>query len=458
MKKIIIAMVALLAAAGVSFGVLHNVRQKSQEETRQQQIEAENKVLFSFDDESVSEVSISCDDGNFSMICDDGNWKLKDSNDFLVDQDYLKNLCLFCASMKASDDLGEANDSKKAEYGLDSPDRITFTAGNDNYTVYVGNISPTSNYYYVMTEGRNNIYTVDSLSGSVLKISRMFLKSKDLIPYGDDDIYGITLKKDGKTIFDLKYDESSSTWSLPAKYSELPFDTTQVTMLITTLTRLEAQQMLEENLEDKSVYGLDKPYAEMTITGSDGTSRTLVFTTRRDKTNTYTYVLLKDIDQIELYFASDVDFMDYTPLNFLATDYWLADIYGITGFEFSFGEYENSFELDMTNRKLSVDGKSADIENSDNSLAFQNFFNALSMVTITELDMDAKPDCEEPVLTAVYHNSDGSDKTVQLVDAGDDKCYLFIDGEYTGAKISANELTGKNSVSSFYRMFMDKIE
>ena len=56
----------------------------------------------------------------------------------------------------------------------------------------------------------------------------------------------------------------------------------------------------------------------------------------------------------------------------------------------------------------------------------------------------------------LIHKKDGSDFKYDLTDAGSGKCYVFIDGKYTGALVSSDILSGINSTSYFYKQFIEE--
>lgn len=456
MKKVIIAMVALLVVAGGSFGAFLAVKSNSDKETEKKVSEQAENVLFSFDSEAVTEINFDCPDGTYKVYYEDEEWKL-DGSEFVIDQDYITTLLSLVSDFTAETNYGVPDDSKKAMYGLDNPsETITISDGTENYTIYVGNITPTNDYYYFMVEGKDKVYTVDSIQGSVLKASRMMLKASDLIPYGDTDIKQITVKKNGKITYDLTYDTENLEWSLPDEYSELPFDQTAVSSMITTLTRLTAEQMLEEYLEDMTKYGFDKPVAEVTIKGIDGTEKNFIVGGKGDNNQTYTYILMKDSNQVEMYYTSDLSFINYMPVNFLPDSIASAGIYNINGFELTFGNIQDSFTLNMTDRILEMNGQSVDMENSEIYTCFQNFYNSFTTLIFTDTDIEATPDNSEPILTAVYHFDDIDDIKIDFVDAGNDKCYIFKNDVYSGGIVDMSRLTGKNSTQSFYNSFCEK--
>lgn len=455
MKKVIIAMIALLVVAGGSFGAFLAVKNKSDNETKKQVSELADNVLFSFDSDSITEINFDCPDGHYKAIHEDDKWKL-DDDEFTIDQTYITALLTLVSDFTAETNFGEADNSKKTMYGLENPsETITLTDGTNNYKIYVGNITPTNDYYYIMVEGKDKVYTVDSVQGSVLKTSRMMLKAKNLIPYDNGEIQQITVKKDGKTIYDLNFDSETSTWALSDEYSNLPFDQTAVTSMLTSLTRLEAQQLLEENLEDLSKYGFDKPSAEVTVKGLDGTEKSFLISGKQDENRTYTYLLQKDSNQVQTYYISDLNFANYTPVHFLPDSFTIAGMYDVTGFEFTYGEINDSFKMNMTDRTLEVNGKEIDIQKSETSTTFQNFYNSLSVLIFKDTDIDATPDNSEPLITVVYHVNNGKDLKVDFVDAGDNQCYVFKNDVYTGGLIDISRINGKNSVRSFYDAFCE---
>ncbi|MDE6034700.1 MAG: DUF4340 domain-containing protein [Ruminococcus sp.] len=456
MKKVIIAMVALLVVAGGSFGAFLAVKNKSDKETEKQVSELAENDLFSFDSETVTEISFDCPDGHYKVIHEDDNWKL-DTNEFVVDQDYIDTLLYLVSDFTAETNYGVPDDNKKSMYGLDNPaETITISDGEETYKIYVGNITPTNDYYYFMVEGKDKVYTINSIQGSVLKASRMMLKAKDLIPYDSTGIKQITVKKDGVITYDITYDTETSTWSLPEEYSELPFDQTAVGSMLTTLTRLESEQLLEEYLEDMSKYGFDKPTAEVTIKGTDGTQKDFIIGGQGDNNQTYIYVLMKDSNQVARFYTSDLNFINYKPLNFLPDSVTSAGIYNINGFDFIFGDVQDSFTLNMTDRILEMNGTAVDMENSEIYTGFQNFYNSFSTIIFTDTDIEATPDNSDPVLTAIYHFDDSDDIKIDFVSAGDDKCYIFKDDVYTGGIVDMSRLTGKNSTQSFYNSFCER--
>lgn len=451
MKKNVIALVVLLAAAGGSVGAYLAVKNKKDDETKQYQEQIADLNLFNFDAESINKIDFISSEGEYTAELIDSQWQLTSGDDFALDQDYINLLCTYAGELTAETSYS----GNKADYGLDDANATTIvlSGGGQSYTLHIGNVSPTSDYYYVSVGDKSQIYAVSSLYGSEFSTDRLMLKAKDLVPYDDYEISEIIIKKNGEITCELKYDPEAYSWSLPEEYSGLTFDNTAVTSMVNSMTRLEAEQMLDENLEDLSKYGFDDPYAEITIKGLDGTERVITIGSAYNG-GTYTNVLIGDDNQVEAYYTADLSFADKTPFDFLADTVYNPSMYEITGLDLTFGGKEYNITVDMNESKGTFNGAEFDMNIMNVSTAFQNFYSSFTTVILSGIDINADPALDEPLLTAVYHCSDGTDFTYQIVAGENENCYIFNDGKYTGMLLASSRLTGKNSVQSFLEKFI----
>ncbi len=61
------------------------------------------------------------------------------------------------------------------------------------------------------------------------------------------------------------------------------------------------------------------------------------------------------------------------------------------------------------------------------------------------------------VMSVLFHTTTEGDIQIDLTDAGGGKCYVFRNGEYTGALVDSTTLTGKNSVTTFHSAFVAEL-
>jgi len=450
MKKPIIALIALVIAAGASTGAFLAVKNKKDKENKQAQAQIDDKYLLNFDSDAPTKLTFSKDGESYVCENKDGVWTLE-SGEFSVDQTYCQLICTYTSTLTAVESYGEITDDKLAMYGLDSPDILEITEPKGTHTIHIGDMSPTGNYYYITVDGKSNVYAVEAMQGSVLKLDRLLIKNKELLPYTLYDLKEVITYKDGEVLCDLTFDEESQTWSLPKEYSDVTLDQTQVTAEFNNIVRLEAEEMMDEKLDDLSKYGFDKPYGEALIKGLDGTERKLLMSIN-EKDPTYCYVLV-DGEQVEMYYTQDMHFTQLLPYDFIVQDYIAAKSYNVDGFKLKYNNIDISAELDMDNNKCTINGKEVNLNTNENYVAFDNFFNSMSIFKFKGTDVKAKPELKDPAFTAEFDLTEGGTLKIDLVKGEDTLYYVFRDGKYTGAYVDESMLTGRSSLSEFFIKF-----
>ncbi|MCR5600542.1 MAG: DUF4340 domain-containing protein [Ruminococcus sp.] len=453
MKKPIIALIIMLiAAAGSVIGFLA-VKNKNDNKKQQEKEKLADNKLFSFDPYSPTKVVFSKGSETYTVELNNDVWEL-DTKEFSIDQTYIQLVCTYMSNLTADKSYGEITNDKLSMYGLDDPDKIELTEPSGTHTLYVGNVSPTGESYYITADGKNNVYTIDAQHGSVMKLDRLLLKNKKIVPYGLADIKSITTyDNSGEKTCELTYDPESMSWSLPDEYSNLTLDQTKVTSELNALVRLEAEDMLDEKLDDLKKYGFDKPYGKAVLTGLDGSEHEFLVSTNNDDP-TYCFALV-DGEQVELYYKSDLSITQNKPITYIAKNYIAAQMSDATGFKLDFNGNSDSCTMDIDNNKCTFNGKEISLKNSEAYVALNNLFNSFSVLKLEGTDTKVSPKLESPALSAEFTLSDGGTVKIDLVQTEKDSksYYVFRDGKYTGAYVDETMLKGRNSLSDFYIKF-----
>ena len=421
MKKGIIAVAALIAASGLSIGAFLAVKDKDSKENAKKNAELAENELAKIPDNTIEKIQIHSADGDYTLVLDGETWVNDPSsgNDFTINQNQPMGICTVLQAFKAYKNYGGITDESKQKYGLTDPYVLTVTAGNESYT-------PDSPWQQ---------------------------EFEDAFPYAETDINQITVKRDGKVSYDLSRDPATGNWKLPDEYSLLTVNQTRPSTILTVLTRLEATQIVEENLTDLAKYGFDKPYAELEVKSSDGSSSTVLFSRYGKDASTTTHALLKNTGLVETFYTSDISFTDYSIYDLIMQSVESANIYDVTGFEISCSEMTDTFKVDMKNNTASLSAGSLDLSKTEVKNMLENFYNSFSYVDISGIDLDAEPVLADTVLSAKYTRSSGDTVSIDLVPTGsDDECYVFFGGKYTGTKTNADFITGQNSMKSMYDM------
>ncbi|MDE6775820.1 MAG: DUF4340 domain-containing protein [Ruminococcus sp.] len=454
MKKAVIAIAALLIASGISIGAFIAVKSRSENENQKQaEILADNE-LFKIDSDSIGKIEIEVSGENYTIENDGSKWIMTASSSdiFTLDQVKIQGICTFISSLTADASYGSADDENKIKYGLDNPYKVTVYEEETPHTLYIGKQSPTGGYYYACTDNKPNIYAIQSADATEILSTRQELKDKNLIPYSESEIIGLELKKDGETVYTLSCDEQTGVWKLPEEYELLTVDQTAVSSVLTLMTRVTAVEILPETDEDFTKYGFDNPIAEFTVKASDGSQRTLFMSRYGQNADTYTHVYIGDCHQVATYYAGDLKFINQTYFDFIMNRFECSSINETAEFEISGADFSDSFTINISENKAECRGNEVNLGNAEIFSYFENFFNRFSYIGIADIDVEAEPVIEYPLLSVHYKFNNGTEKSVDLVQADDEYCYIFIDGEYTGSLASTEFITGSDSVFSAYEI------
>ena len=462
-RRPVLAFGALVAAAGISVGAFFVAKDKKDKNDKERSEIAADKNLLDFDSSAVKKIEFSCTDGNYTAelkeVNGESEWTLTSGGNFALDQSYLQNVCTYSSKLTAEESYSNDKD-KLAEYGLDEPETIELFTDDNSYKIYVGTVSPTLDYYYISVDGKDKVYTIDSMYGSVLRANHVMLRTKKLIPYKSNEIKQVIVKKGDTVSYDLTHDISSDTWSFPAEYSMLEPNQTQLHSLSLILPKVQAalDNMRDEDPSDLKQYGLDKPTYTMTVKGTDGTERNILVNSSFDPENNCSCTYIKETGQVMIFHSDDIAFIQRGYLAFVTTSITHAELSDIKGFEFTSGDIDIKAVYDDATHKLTLNDKELDLNGSESAAAtpFTNFFSTIAAETIVDIDIKSDPELKDPQFTAVFHKTDGSDITYQLTDAGNENCYVFINGKYTGALVSSDILSGMNSAPYFYKKFAEE--
>ncbi|MCR5706863.1 MAG: DUF4340 domain-containing protein [Ruminococcus sp.] len=454
MKKGIIAVISLAAAAAVSAGAFFYVQNSDKKNKENKAKELAENQLFDIDPDAIGTIEIQSAEGSYKLRRDGEKWvNAPDSdNTFGVEQSKAKLICTTICDLEADTNYGDADKESKEKYGLDEPYVLTVSDGDRNYTLNIGDASPTGSYYYAMVEGRNKIYAVQSAEINSLITTRFDLIDSKLIPYSAEEMSGISVKRDGKTVYELTLDPAKGLWTLPEKYKLLTVNQTRPSTMVTVLTRLSAEQILEENCTDLAKYGLDKPYAELTVSGTDGKSHTLVMSRYGRDASKMTHILIKDTGLLALYYTSDLDFIDYDIFDIIMQNVESANMFNISEFSFDCAEASDTFTVSEGAVGAECRGTAIDLSKAEIKNIFTSFYNSFSYISINAADIEAAPVLADPVLTARYVLNSGEESKVDLVSTGEGSdCYVFVNGKYTGTKTSSDFISGNDSMMSSYK-------
>ena len=268
--KMILAVVVLGVCCGAYAGVKTYVAHQEKEESKEEA--EESTTVFTASTDNIKSLDFMVDDTETTFEKDNDSWVKKDETDFPVNQSTLDSAASAVASIESDRVLDDVDDL--AEYGLDSPSNtIKIVTKSDDEdgddtttTLYVGDEnSSTSQYYVRKDDDEKTVYLVDSSCVEPFTKTLYDYAQMEDFPAisGTDTITKISA--DGDNSYELKKDADTSVWSVSANGEEDKADSATVSSLVSSFGSMAYNSMADYKCEDKSKYGLDKPYSTITV-------------------------------------------------------------------------------------------------------------------------------------------------------------------------------------------------
>ncbi len=268
--KMILAVVVLGVCCGAYAGVKTYVAHQEKEESKEES--EESTTVFTASTDDIKSLDFMVDDTETTFEKDNDSWVKKGETDFPVNQSTLDSAASAVASIESDRVLDDVDDL--AEYGLDSPSNtIKIVTKSDDEdgddtttTLYVGDEnSSTSQYYVKKDDDEKTVYLVDaSCVEPFAKTLNEYAQMEDFPAISSTDTI-TKISVDGDKSYKLTKNADTSVWSVKGDGDEEKADSATVSSLVSSFGSMAYNSLADYKCEDKSKYGLDKPYATITV-------------------------------------------------------------------------------------------------------------------------------------------------------------------------------------------------
>ena len=268
--KMVLAVVVLGVCCGAYAGVKTYVAHQEQKESEEDS--EESTTVFTASTDNIKSLDFMVDDTKTTFEKDDDSWVKKDETDFPVNQTTLDSAASAIASVDSDRVLEDVDDL--SEYGLDSPSNtIKIVTKSDEEdgddittTLYVGDEnSSTSQYYVRKDDDEKTVYLIDSSCVEPFTKSLNDYAQMDDFPAISNTDTITKISVDGDNSYELSKDEDTSTWSVKGSEDEEKADSATVSSLVSSFGSMAYSSLADYKCDEKSKYGLDKPYATITV-------------------------------------------------------------------------------------------------------------------------------------------------------------------------------------------------
>ena len=269
MKKksvnLITAVGVLVVLSGAYVGVKTYVAK--QEATDTESAEEENPEIISIASADVKSIKFVIDKKEVTFEKDGDSWVKSDETGFPVDQDKIDTLVSSLNSIKAERTLENVEDA--SEYELDQPDNtITVTTEDGETTVIQLGMEndSTSQEYIDLNKDSSTVYVVSNSAFSSFEGTLYDFAKSGVFPTVDSSTVS-KISVDGKDSSYVVEKDENNFWNITGDGETEKADSAKATSLASTLSSVAYASYVNYNCaeDELSQYGLDKPYAEITV-------------------------------------------------------------------------------------------------------------------------------------------------------------------------------------------------
>ena len=497
--KLVSAVVVLAVLGGVYVGL--NTYVSKEEKTESSEEESKTEV-FSMKTDDIKSLEFIVDKKEVTFEKKDDSWVKKDETAFPVNQTTLDSAASAIETVEADRVLEDVEDL--TEYGLDSPSNTVTVDTADGTTKFnIGDENTSTNQYYISKDDDDStVYVVAADTVSP------FMDSLYDYAQGEDfpTINSSTVKKvqvsENKDSYVLEENSDGATWNVSSDGSsdKESADTTAAGNVTSGLGSFAFDQFVNYNAEDLSQYGLDKPYATITVdyqeevkndstdstesgendstaseSDSESSDTTDTDSSSEDadsKTTTVVVIYVGDeagdgsryvtIDNKQIYTMSTDTLsavIDKTPSDLWSLIVNYLSVKNLDQLQVTYGETTSTVNV---SRETSTDDDGNEKETTTyqldgkeiESTTFTTFYNKLINMAGQKRLTDAYTPAADPEMTAVFTDSDKNQTTVTFY-TYDTNYYAAVVGDKV---FLVNKMTVKEMFNAYETMVNGETE
>lgn len=446
--KISIILVAVIGiSAGAYFGISKSVEKKELE-----QIESSGaKALFDFSSEDIKTISFTSNDETLEFSTEDGSaWTCTNQNI----NPYNNNITLAVTTMAElnTTKIIEENASNLSIYGLDNPVTVSCSDGVNEYSIQVGNISPTGESYYIKSVDNNDVYTVSFEDGAIMHMEKDDLKNRYIL---DTSLYSVNkiIYSDGDSVvFNCEKGDTGSWNLIEPNISNVDVDITKISSIIDLIIRADAVDFISENPTDAELteYGLDNPKytIELGSVDDNGEHDTIIYFGNSPQDNVI-YGQFADTKQVATFYMGEIGILDSTAEVVLSDTLYKDDLKNITNLKVDYNQQTLDIGITYNSNDRSysytLDGKPLGSTDSNYSTIVDLVASSLNII-LYSFEPDITP-TGEPEFTITYtRNYEPNEYTLKFIPDEESKYYyILMDDEYFGCVVRKRTLYSDRS-------------
>ncbi len=465
-RNAIILVVVLGLLVGAYFFI--NYKKSGTTDPAAQTTETDKSIrVMEMDSQKISSIQYSSPEGEFTIKRQGDTWVMDPAYELALDKNTVDNTVSSLADVVANKVIAEKSD-RLSDFGLDKPSvvKVVLSDGSSK-ELEVGNKSPTGEDVYVKLKGQQKIYTVGGYYEDMIKVGRGHFASKQILPIEATAVKKFGYKKDGNLQYSIDI-ESESDMKILAPLKE-EADTTKISQLVQTVVQLEIKDIIEEKPANLAKYGLDKPAYEITYGNKNTTKIVLLGDKAAADANSSTtsgnilYAKFPDANIVFTVDVSKLTFLDVGLKDIISPFVYIPNINEVNKVELSIDGKTTVSELKTVEGKkeedkFKVDGKDANMKDSNDRSLFKAFYQAMIGVTFNKYQADLKPQGTPEITIKYYMKPDNKVVTVDFIPKDTNYYYAVKDGVYTNRLVLKNKFNEAEGVRDTLKKLKEAVD
>ena len=224
---------------------------------------------FTVDADQIEEIHMKPASGDSSRVQKtNGTWQLVEPEKTDADQGQVSNAATSLATLEVNRVVDE-NPSDLSQYGLNPPKaEIAFRVKGqkDPRQLLIGEKTATGSDLYAKTPDQKRVFLISGYLENTFERTPFDLRDKTALKFDQSKADGVEIVHNGTTALA----KSGTEWAVTKPYKARA-DFASAEAVLTSLSSLQMQKLVENEAKDLAKYGLDKPDA--TITVNSGSTR-----------------------------------------------------------------------------------------------------------------------------------------------------------------------------------------
>ena len=448
-RNIIIAVlvIAVLAGALILVNKLPNNEPENPQQTENQP-KTEYIDIYRINKDDIKEITVKTEKSQYKVTKNGENFILSDSKDIKIDTQKLNSFISACSYVYAEKIVEEKTDDY-SKYGLDAPASTVVVSMSDgsNKTLYVGDVTidGKSNYFRVDKDDKiylKGAYSISTLAPEYNSFISLGILSIDTSNY--QNLEQINLKKRGNTAIEIKKvyengidDSEAVSWKM---FNPAYADANGIVLsdeVLKPLGTFSATGVIEARANNLAKFGLDNPYAELTVKVG-GITQKFIF---GDEAEGYRFFMVDNFKSVYIAPTSSASFLEVAYIDLMSRLVHLENIKYMSKVEVK--GPNNNFLMEINGEERHVNG----VEFTKDE--FSKLYQQIIGISFDSVDINAKK-TKPASVTFKYTRTNGTVCSVEFVEVNDRNYLALVDGK-------GSFIVNKNTVSDALSFIQEKL-